>query len=207
MIDSLSIKSPETSPNTDGIHISHSNGVFVSNTDIGSGNNFALLAAIHSFIMLLKAERDDCVSIGDYTSHTDITDVNCGPGHCHWKLRKERKRGESRKYQCELYFNTTSNGVWIKTWQIGRGHVLRVVFKNINFIDVVNLIIIEQNYRDVKNACKPTKTRVEISHVWYIGTFGTSKTEVAISLDCSQAVPCTNRLLNIVELESSSPGK
>ncbi|CAL5444093.1 unnamed protein product [Camellia sinensis] len=190
MIDSLSIKSPETSPNTDGIHISHSTGVFVSNTDIGSG--------------------DDCVSIGDYTSHIDITDVNCGPGHGVSIGSLGRSGNEVRVENINVNrvnFNKTSNGVRIKTWQVGRGHVRRVVFKNINFTDVKNPIIINQNYRDVKNARKRMKTGVEISHVRYSGTFGTSKTEVAINLDCSQAVPCTNILLDTVELESSSPGK
>ncbi|GMQ08906.1 hypothetical protein CsSME_00052447 [Camellia sinensis var. sinensis] len=190
MIDSLTIKSPETSPNTDGIHISHSTGVFVSNTDIGSG--------------------DDCVSIGDYTSHIDITNVNCGPGHGVSIGSLGRSGNEVRVENINVNrvnFNKTSNGVRIKTWQVGRGHVRRVVFKNINFTDVKNPIIINQNYRDVKNARKRMKAGVEISHVRYSGTFGTSKTEVAINLDCSQAVPCTNILLDTVELESSSPGK
>ncbi|KAI7985938.1 putative polygalacturonase [Camellia lanceoleosa] len=100
MIDSLSIKSPETSPNTDGIHISHSTGVFVSNTDIGSG--------------------DDCVSIGDYTSHIDITDVNCGPGHGVSIGSLGRSGNEVRVENINVNrvnFNKTSNGVRIKTWQ------------------------------------------------------------------------------------------
>ncbi|KAG5537569.1 hypothetical protein RHGRI_024877 [Rhododendron griersonianum] len=60
-INSLSIRSPGKSPNTDGIHISSSHGVFITSTNIASG--------------------DDCVSIGDNTSNIHISDVNCGPGH------------------------------------------------------------------------------------------------------------------------------
>lgn len=36
-VESVTMKSPGDSPNTDGIHLSHSNRVTISNTNIGSG--------------------------------------------------------------------------------------------------------------------------------------------------------------------------
>ncbi|KAM7483652.1 hypothetical protein LguiB_008235 [Lonicera macranthoides] len=47
---------------------------------------------------------------------------------------------------------------------------------------------------------------VHISEVSYARTLGTSLGDYAINLNCSEVVPCTNILLERVELESSTPG-
>ena len=39
-IKNLLIRAPETSPNTDGVHIQSSHNVFINNTIIGSGKRF-----------------------------------------------------------------------------------------------------------------------------------------------------------------------
>ncbi|KAE9467787.1 hypothetical protein C3L33_00331, partial [Rhododendron williamsianum] len=163
-INSLSIRSPGKSPNTDGIHISSSHGVFITSTNIASG--------------------DDCVSIGDNTSNIHISDVNCGPGHGVRQVTDYiSKSGNEVKVEnisvIRGHFNRTTNGVRIKTWQVGRGHVRGVSFKSINFTDVKNPIIIDQYYCDVRGACKPTFL---------------------------QAVPCTNIVLDTIELASSTRG-
>ncbi|XP_057504256.1 probable polygalacturonase At1g80170 isoform X1 [Actinidia eriantha] len=186
----LSIKSPETSPNTDGIHISSSHGVFIHNTNIGSG--------------------DDCVSIGDHTSDIYITDVDCGPGHG-VSIGSLGRSGNEVKVNninvIRVRFNKTTNGVRIKTWQVGRGHVRGVLYEDINFMDVSNPIIIDQYYCDVRGGCESTRTGVQISDVRYAGIFGTSKSKVAINLNCSQAVACTDILLDTILLAPSTPGK
>ncbi|XP_058226738.1 probable polygalacturonase At1g80170 isoform X2 [Rhododendron vialii] len=138
-INSLSIRSPGKSPNTDGIHISSSHGILITSTNIASG--------------------DDCVSIGDHTSNIHISDVNCGPGHG-VSIGSLGKSGNEVKVEnisvIRGHFNRTTNGVRIKTWQVGRGHVRGVSFKSIDFTDVKNPIIIDQYYCDVRGACKPT---------------------------------------------------
>ncbi|PSS17861.1 Polygalacturonaseprecursor [Actinidia chinensis var. chinensis] len=186
----LSIKSPETSPNTDGIHISSSHGVFIHNTNIGSG--------------------DDCVSIGDHTSDIYITDVDCGPGHG-VSIGSLGRSGNEVKVDninvIRVRFNKTTNGVRIKTWQVGRGHVRGVLYEDVNFMDVSNPIIIDQYYCDVRGGCESTRTGVQISDVRYAGIFGTSKSKVAINLNCSQAVACTDILLDTILLAPSTPGK
>ncbi|KAL2895780.1 Polygalacturonase, partial [Bienertia sinuspersici] len=55
------ISSPENSPNTDGIHITHSKNVHVKNAIIGTG--------------------DDCISIEDGTQTLRARNITCGPGH------------------------------------------------------------------------------------------------------------------------------
>nr|POE76426.1 exopolygalacturonase [Quercus suber]POE76427.1 exopolygalacturonase [Quercus suber] len=57
----VTIKAPETSVKTDGIHIGRSTGIHIIDTNIGT--------------------RDDCVSLGDGSRDITVEKVNCGPGH------------------------------------------------------------------------------------------------------------------------------
>ncbi|RZC52400.1 hypothetical protein C5167_020826, partial [Papaver somniferum] len=57
----LEITAPDDSPNTDGIHMGHSNEVTVYDSHISTG--------------------DDCISIGPGSFDTYISKVVCGPGH------------------------------------------------------------------------------------------------------------------------------
>ncbi|XP_022741887.1 polygalacturonase-like [Durio zibethinus] len=57
----LTIRAPEDSPNTDGIHIQHSTNVSIDHSIIQTG--------------------DDCISIGDGSKYLNISNINCGPGH------------------------------------------------------------------------------------------------------------------------------
>ncbi|CAK9164864.1 unnamed protein product [Ilex paraguariensis] len=146
----LSINSPASSPNTDGIHISRSRRVSIDSTNIGSG--------------------DDCISIGDQTSNIYITDVSCGPGHG-VSIGSLGRSGNEVQVEnitmTRVHFYNTTNRARIKTWQ---------------------------------------KTGVHVSDVRYSGTFGTSKTKLAINLNCSDAVPCTKILFDTIQLASSTPG-
>ncbi|KAK8628050.1 hypothetical protein V6N13_063762 [Hibiscus sabdariffa] len=60
-ISNLHIIAPSDSPNTDGIDISLSTQILISNTFIGTG--------------------DDCIAIKGGTSNVKFTRVTCGPGH------------------------------------------------------------------------------------------------------------------------------
>ncbi|KAK8664168.1 hypothetical protein V6N13_083967 [Hibiscus sabdariffa] len=101
-------------------------------------------------------------------------------------------------------FQETTNGARIKTWQTGKGIVQGVTFSNLNFTAVANPIIIDQYYCYRPNACKQTKTGVRIKDVSYSGLVGTSKTKVAINLNCSEAVPCTGITLDNIRLASAT---
>jgi galacturan 1,4-alpha-galacturonidase len=57
----IKINAPATSPNTDGIHISHSINVKISRTSIETG--------------------DDCVSMIQGVNNVTIKRLKCGPGH------------------------------------------------------------------------------------------------------------------------------
>ncbi|KAB2061325.1 hypothetical protein ERO13_A10G074900v2 [Gossypium hirsutum] len=183
----LNIQSPGTSPNTDGIHIQFGRNVSIHNSQIADG--------------------DDCISIGDKTYDIKINDIKCGPGHgvSIGSLGRDGEAVQVNNIKVKrVSFHGTTNGVRIKTWQTGRGLVQNVTFTNINFTAVENPIIIDQYYCDKLDSCKPTDTGVHINDVRYSKLIGTSQTEVAINLNCSNNVPCTGITLDNVRLVSAT---
>ena len=60
-LQGISIKAPESSPNTDGIHVQLSANIAIVRSIIRTG--------------------DDCISIGPGTRNLWIERVKCGPGH------------------------------------------------------------------------------------------------------------------------------
>nr|GMC72068.1 O-fucosyltransferase 23-like [Ipomoea batatas] len=90
---------------------------------------------------------------------------------------------------------------------VGRGTVRDVIFENLLFNYVGNPIIIDQHYCNIQGACRDTGSGVKISNIVYRDIFGTSSTDVAINLNCSKSVPCTNIVMQFVQLSSATPGK
>lgn len=125
----LKISAPKNSPNTDGIHIGQSNGVEISSSVIGTG--------------------DDCVSIGQGSKNINITDVYCGPGHgisvgSLGKAKDEQVIGLTVR---NCTFTETDNGVRIKTWPDStEGLASNFTFDNIVMNNVGNPIVIDQQY-------------------------------------------------------------
>ncbi|XP_017982589.1 PREDICTED: probable polygalacturonase At1g80170 isoform X1 [Theobroma cacao] len=190
IVKDVIITAPETSPNTDGIHISSASNIVIRNSRIGTG--------------------DDCVSIGDHTTNIDISRVKCGPGHG-ISIGSLGRAGNFVQVQnirvSRVAFKGTANGARIKTWQVGRGYVRGVTFENLFFNSVKNPIIIDQNYCNVRGACKELPTGVHIRDVTYRNLWGTSSTHVGITMNCSQSVSCTGLLLQSIWLKSAMAGK
>ena len=93
-ITHVTIQAPQTSPNTDGIHIHSSGNVIISHCKIGTGNIsfqcYCTCDIVHKhnsafvslkLLILESSAGDDCVSIGDHTSNIEISHITCGPGH------------------------------------------------------------------------------------------------------------------------------
>ncbi|XP_049379623.1 polygalacturonase QRT2-like [Solanum stenotomum] len=189
-VNNVMIQSPGNSPNTDGIHIQSSQNVAITNSKISSG--------------------DDCISIGDFSSNIQIYNIQCGPGHG-ISIGSLGKGGHSAQVENihvnTVFFYGTTNGARIKTWQVGRGYVRDVTFENLQFNSVKNPIIIDQNYCDVRGACKEMGTGVQISNVVYQNIYGTSSTDIAINLNCSMSVPCTDITMQLIQLTPATPGR
>ncbi|KAG8493066.1 hypothetical protein CXB51_010370 [Gossypium anomalum] len=183
-VDNITISSPETSPNTDGIHLQNTRDVEIQHSNIGCG--------------------DDCVSIQTGCSNVHIHHINCGPGHgiSLGGLGKDKSVACVSNIVVEKVslFNTLA-GVRIKTWQGGMGSVKNVSFSNIQVSDVKVPIIIDQYYCD-KDICKNQTMSVAISGVKYDQIVGTY-TSRPVHLACSNGIPCTDVDLTDIQLKPS----
>ncbi|KAI3810714.1 hypothetical protein L1987_20336 [Smallanthus sonchifolius] len=186
-IDSLNIKAPSLSPNTDGIHIENTNDVTIYNSLISNG--------------------DDCVSIGTGSYNVDIKNITCGPSHgiSIGSLGMRNTRAcVSNITVMDSVIRHSDNGVRIKTWQGGFGSVSNVWFFNIHMDNVRNPIMIDQYYCQAKGLCPNQTSAVHISDIGYEKIRGTYDAKSpAMHLGCSSNVPCTNLTFSDVELVPS----
>ncbi|KAL4564623.1 hypothetical protein LXL04_028690 [Taraxacum kok-saghyz] len=182
-IDSLNIKAPSLSPNTDGIHIENTNDVKIYNSLISNG--------------------DDCVSIGAGSYNVDIKNITCGPSHgiSIGSLGMRNSRAcVSNISVMDSVIKHSDNGVRIKTWQGGLGSVSNVRFINIHMDTVRNPIMIDQYYCQTK-LCPNQTSAVSISDIVYERIRGTYDIRSpAMHLGCSDSVPCRNLTFSEVEL-------
>lgn len=182
-VDSLHIKSPAQSPNTDGIHIENTNDVKIYNSIVSNG--------------------DDCVSIGAGCYDVDISNITCGPSHgiSIGSLGNRNSRAcVSNITVTDSVIKHSANGVRIKTWQGGSGAVSKVTFNNIQMDTVRNPIIIDQYYCETKGCINQTSA-VFITDIVYAGIKGTYDVKSPpMHLACSNSIPCTNLTLYDVEL-------
>uniref|UniRef100_J3L210 Exopolygalacturonase n=2 Tax=Oryza brachyantha TaxID=4533 RepID=J3L210_ORYBR len=182
------IVAPESSPNTDGIHVQSSSAVTITGASIQTG--------------------DDCISVGPGTSNLRVEHVSCGPGHgiSIGSLGKEsEERGVENVTVSGATFVGTENGLRIKTW--GRAarssaYVRGVVFEHALMRDVSNPIIIDQNYcpNDGGHGCPHQSSDVQISGVTYTDIQGSSASQVAVKFDCSASKPCSGLGLQDIKL-------
>ncbi|WCJ30216.1 Pectin lyase-like superfamily protein [Euphorbia peplus] len=185
-ISNIQIQAPKESPNTDGIDISLSTFVNITDSNIGTG--------------------DDCIAINGQSYHISVTNVNCGPGHgiSVGSLGKDGKNDtvEDVKIQ-HCTFNGTQNGARIKTWQGGLGFAKNITYENITLIDIKNPILIDQHYCNGEHNCKNGTTSVVVSDVTYRHIHGSTIDEDAINLNCCE-IGCNNIVMENVNITSSS---
>ncbi|KAK4395323.1 putative polygalacturonase [Sesamum angolense] len=147
--------------------------------DISSSTN------IHIYNCTMET-GDDCIAINGGTSYVTISEVVCGPGHG----ISIGSLGANGKYEeveainvSNCTFNGSTNGVRIKTWQVN--------------------IYLTSSVADTKATAA---SAVQVSDVTYIGLRGTSISKNAtVSFRCSDTVPCTNIILDDVNIRSFDP--
>ncbi|KAK6941026.1 Glycoside hydrolase, family 28 [Dillenia turbinata] len=180
-IHNIKIIAPGLSANTDGIHLSHANGVTITSSNIATG--------------------DDCIGMIQGVTNAKISDVTCGPGH-------GISVGSLGKYQNEqdvkgvtvdnCKFVGTTNGVRIKTWPGSPPSAASdIFFQNLVMDRVKNPIIIDQlyNQRDKSSQAKPSN--VKIGGVHYKNITGTTVSETPMIFICSATNPCEVELADI----------
>ncbi|XVE61146.1 hypothetical protein DITRI_Ditri06bG0016600 [Diplodiscus trichospermus] len=180
----LTVRAPEKSPNTDGIHITNTQNIQITKSVIGTG--------------------DDCISIVSGSQNVQAMGITCGPGH--GISIGSLGSGNSKAYVSGVTvdgakLSGTTNGVRIKTWQGGSGTASNIKFQNIEMDNVSNPIIIDQNYCDQDKPCKKQSSAVQVKNVVYKNIKGTSASEVATKFDCSESHPCQGIVLENVNLQ------
>ncbi|KFK37166.1 hypothetical protein AALP_AA4G222100 [Arabis alpina] len=184
-MDGVKVVADGDSPNTDGIHVGGSHSVRITNSRIGTG--------------------DDCISIGPGSTSVFIQNVQCGPGHgisIGSLGKEEEEQGVENITVSNVVFTGTQNGVRIKTWgKDSKSFARNIVFQHITMKMVKNPIIIDQHYCPDK-PCPKQESGVAVSNVRYEDIRGTSNTEVAVMLDCSEEKPCTGIVMKDVNLAS-----
>ncbi|KAF5737016.1 polygalacturonase-like [Tripterygium wilfordii] len=183
-VDNVIVTSPRDSPNTDGIHVSHSSNINISSSTIGVG--------------------DDCVSIIAGSVNVTVFDVTCGPGHgisigSLGKFENEEDVSGISVNMCRIH--ETQNGIRIKTWTGSTpSNAYNMTFEDIEMTNVSNPIIIDQKYCP-NGKCDPSKpSKVKIKDVTIKNVRGTYKSDSAVTLLCSPSVPCENMKLVDINL-------
>ncbi|KAK4788646.1 hypothetical protein SAY86_019965 [Trapa natans] len=177
----LNILAPQNSPNTDGIHISTTATISISDSVIKTG--------------------DDCLGIIQGTSNVSITNVRCGPGHgisigSLGKYSDEKDVVGVHVKNCTL--TGTTNGVRIKSFPSDISiKASDIIFEDISMDNVSNPIIIDQKY-GLRRSSKDSS--VKISDVHFKNIRGTSASATAVSLTCSKKFPCKGIQIEDVNL-------
>lgn len=133
----VNISAPPNSPNTDGIHISHSTNIHVLDSHIGTG--------------------DDCIAMIAGSNNINISGVTCGPGHgiSIGSLGNSPNEVAKDIYVKNCTLIGTQNGLRIKTWASSIvGNVTNINYEDIIMKRVQNPIIIDQNYCPTRHCSK-----------------------------------------------------
>ncbi|XP_022635976.1 exopolygalacturonase-like [Vigna radiata var. radiata] len=187
----LTLTSPANNRNTDGIKTSHTNGINITNVKIGTG--------------------DDCIAMISGTKNVRIKNVFCGPGHG-ISVGSLGGGGNPPDLPVEdvvvknCTFNSSINGVQIKTWPFPLKTPLSVsnfIYEDIVMINVKNPIFINQQYCPKHNCDLTKSSHVQISNVSYKNIRGSSATDIAVNLNCSMELPCQNVTVEDIDLSSS----
>ncbi|URD75111.1 Glycosyl hydrolases family 28 [Musa troglodytarum] len=169
----MTINSPGSSLNTDGIHLQNSRDVMIHHTNMSCS--------------------DDCVSIQTGCSNINIHSVECGPGHgisIGGLGRDNTKACVSNITVRDVNMHNTMTGVRIKTWQGGSGSVESIKFSNIRVSEVQTPIVIDQFYCD-RSSCKNQTSAVVLSGIAYENMKGTY-TVKPVHFACSDTSPCSD---------------
>ncbi|KAF6161932.1 hypothetical protein GIB67_014134 [Kingdonia uniflora] len=187
-LDSITIIAPDLSPNTDGIHMGNSVGVNITNSNIGTG--------------------DDCISVGSGTHKLYVKGITCGPGHglsigSLGRYDWEEDVSDITVTNCTL--KGTTNGLRIKTWEESpkETKVSNLVFTNIKLINVLNGVLVDQEYCPFVSCSKKAPSKVKLTNVLFDKISGTSASKEAIKIICSKSRPCEGVKLGDIHLTYS----
>ncbi|KAL2330972.1 hypothetical protein Fmac_018553 [Flemingia macrophylla] len=189
----VTISAPADNRNTDGIKISHTNGVTITDVNIGTG--------------------DDCVAMIAGTKNVQISNVFCGPGHgisvgSLGKFDGAEVVEDISVKNCT--FNGTLAGVQIKTWAAPLNttqYASNFFYEDIVMTNVQRPIVIDQFYCPERNCDPKENSQVQISNATYKNIQGSSAGNFAVTFNCSRVNPCQNISVEDINFSSDEKGK
>ena len=145
-VDSVTILAPSNSPNTDGIDPATCHNVYITNCYIDTG--------------------DDCVAVK--SGNNDISDPNAGCSriyisHCTFmhghgvSIGSETNGGVDSMYVDSCTFNSTDNGLRIKSYRGKGGNVRDIYYTNITMTNVQNAIYFTEYYPSIPPQSDPAQ--------------------------------------------------
>ncbi|XP_020207038.1 exopolygalacturonase [Cajanus cajan] len=189
----VTISAPANNRNTDGIKISHTKGVNITNVHIGTG--------------------DDCVAMIAGTKNVHIEKVFCGPGHGisvgSLGLNDGAEVVEDITVK-NCTFDGTFTGVQIKTWAAPlkkTQFASNFFYQDIIMNNVRRPIVIDQFYCPERNCNPKENSHVQISNVTYINIQGNSASDFAVNFNCSRDLRCQKITVEDINFTSFGGGK
>ncbi|XP_074374860.1 exopolygalacturonase-like [Apium graveolens] len=125
---------------------------------------------------------DDCVSMLNGNQNVEVFNVACGPGH-----------GISVGSLGQSVGDGKSVGV------TGL-HVKNCTLRDIHMENADNPIIIDQHYCPSHSCNNQAQSSIQIKNVTFVNIWGQSSTPVAVNIQCSSKVPCSEFKLQNINL-------
>ncbi|XWS16812.1 hypothetical protein CRYUN_Cryun33cG0012500 [Craigia yunnanensis] len=130
--------------------------------------------------------------------------VYCGPGHGISVGSLGKFKGEDNVEGLvvrKCTSNGTDNGVRIKTWESPwKSKASNFIFEDIFMDKVTNPVIVDQTYFPQPPCNQQTASHVQIEDVTYRNIWGTSSSQIAVSMQCSKQFPCKNIVMEDINL-------
>ncbi|KAI8341602.1 pectin lyase fold/virulence factor [Choanephora cucurbitarum] len=189
-------KSSKPAKNTDAVDISNSSNIEFTNSVLTVG--------------------DDCTAMNNDVSNVVVKNVKCTGGHG-FSIGSLGKGGSSatvKNIRIESSVcDNCQNGIRIKTWPGGKGSVSAVSFKDVKLNNVENPVLITTHYCDKnqQSFCNGNDnhslTIKDITMQNISGSTSTSKSNPAISINCSKDTPCSGFKMTNVNISTHSKTK
>ncbi len=190
VVNHVTISSPASSPNTDGIDPAGDQNVLIENSNISDGDDN----------IAIKAE-----DAGIHTSNVTITNCTFGSGHG-VSIGNDLAGGVSGVTVENSTFSGTTNGIRIKSTRTTGGDISGITYSNLSMTNVTNPIWFSGYYPKIPSpdAAQPiTSTTPNYHNITITNLVATGASDVGDIVGVTE-LPLTNITLNGVKITAKT---